>query len=392
LLTVTWKGMQAQAESDCDTALVALTKGRAIVEKFLLSTHGRHSRGTWAEYFKEEAQSLIKDKSISYRARKSKSLDIIQDVINILPIRWVSEEIIGLPLKTETNQHGTWYEQDAYKKFANVGRYVFLNFDPADDWHLRVDSIDAFSDVFEFTKRHLAGYESLKDISVESDHSRHFLRRVTMAFKDQHTPIEELSAYVFAAVVPTCAHFSQAIAHVVDFYLDEDKQQERGEIVELSASVGQKQDSVKKIMAYVREALRINPPVSGVYRTAAQDVLVPGYSTIEAGDRVFLSLIDANRDPAIFGDDPAIAVYDRPQAALLGLGEHGLLSSTFFESTVPTILGTLLGLKNIRRAAGDSGKLAKFTEKWHGSPRQLYINTKGDVTPFPDSLFVEFDD
>ncbi|GLB41098.1 putative animal haem peroxidase [Lyophyllum shimeji] len=391
LLTVSGKAMQAKVASDRDAALVALTHGRAIVEKLLPSTHGKHSPGTWAEYFKQETLSLIKDKSVCYRARNSKTLDIVQDVINLLPIHWISEEIIGLPLKTATNKDGTWYEQDVYKKFADVGRYVFLNFDPADDWHLHVDSVGTFSEVYEFIMHHLKNDHYYKDSAVESAHGQHFLRRVFKAFKDQDVPNEELSAYVFAAVVPTVAHFSQAIAHVVDFYLDKDKQRERAHIVELATSVGQNPDSVNKIMTYVREALRINAPVSGVYRTAGRDVSVPGYPTIQARERVFLSLVDASRDPAVFGDNPTSAAYDRTQRGLLGLGEHGLLSSAFFETTVPAILGTILGLKNIRRAANNSGKLAQFIETWHGSPRQLYIDTKGKVTPFPDSLFVEFD-
>ncbi|KAF5381614.1 hypothetical protein D9615_005503 [Tricholomella constricta] len=400
LITVASAGLKKKL-TNRDTARTALAEGRASVEKLFTSTHphGKHSHN-WAGYFREEAQSLIREKSIAFVGQKSLCLDIVADVINLLPIHWISEEIIGLPLKTQTNQGGTWYEQDTYKKFADIGRYVFLNFDPADDWHLRVNSTAAFSDIFNITKPHFEKIRNLisiqdrvNHIAIEDNHSHRFLEHVSKAFEGKDVSVEELSAYVFAAVVPTSAHFSQAITHVVDFYLDEDKEKERAEIVTLSATIENNKESVAKIMAYVREALRINPPVSGVYRTAAQDVAIPGFSTIRAQDRVFASLLDANNDPDVFGENPTAAVYNRPakQAGLFGLGEHGLLSSSFFESTVPAILGILLGLKNIRRAPGESGKLAKHTEEWHGSPRCLYTNRKGKLTPFPDSLTVQYD-
>ncbi|KAF8066828.1 heme peroxidase [Lyophyllum atratum] len=382
--------------------LTALTQGRAMVGKLIPSTlsHDMQSRHTWAEYFQKEALALIEEKSIPVLRSNSKRLDIVQDVINLLPVHWIAEEIMALPLKTKTNQRGTWYEQDIYKEFADVGRYVFLNFDPVNDWHLREDAIATFLKVFAVTqghfekmRDHFSIVDTLNELAIESHHGYQYLHHVSKAFKDKSATIEELSAYVFAAVIPTSAHFSQAITHVVDFYLDEDKQTERADIVKLSASVGHRQESVDKIMAYVREALRINPTVSGVYRTAGQNIPIPGYKTVNAQERVFVSLVDANRDSSVFGEDVEVAVYDRParQSGIVGLGEHGLLSSAFFDSTVPTILGTLLGLKNLKRGPNVSGKLAKFTESWHGSQRQLYINTNGDVTPFPDSLFIEFD-
>ena len=60
-----------------------------------------------------------------------------------------------------------------------------------------------------------------------------------------------MAAQAFSAVVPTAAHFSHAIAHVVNFYLDDDKQNERDEIVKLASA-----SRDKDVMVYVREALR----------------------------------------------------------------------------------------------------------------------------------------
>ncbi|KAH0579142.1 hypothetical protein H2248_003295 [Termitomyces sp. 'cryptogamus'] len=73
------------------------------------------------------------------------------------------------------------------------------------------------------------------------------------------------------------------------------------------------------------------------------------------------------------------------------MNTFSLLSPSFFESTVPIIIGTILGLKNIRRTAGVQGTLSQFKEKWNGLARQFYIDAEDKITPFPPSLKIDFD-
>jgi hypothetical protein len=139
--------------------------------------------------------------------------------------------------------------------------YVFLNFDNASDWHLRENSLDAFQKISKVTKAHLDSIrdwvptptEVLGHIAIESHDSHEFLKRVSE--RGSNFTTEELAAQVFFALVPTAAHFSQVIAHVVDFYLDDDKRKERDEIVKLASVLGDN-EAVGKVMDYVREALR----------------------------------------------------------------------------------------------------------------------------------------
>lgn len=73
-----------------------------------------------------------------------KYVDIVSDVINLVPVHWISEIVslmdlsllkipflfiiqAGLPL-TETNPHGAWCEQNTYKMFAEVARYTPCHF------------------------------------------------------------------------------------------------------------------------------------------------------------------------------------------------------------------------------------------------------------------------
>uniref|UniRef100_A0A7G1PUP4 Dioxygenase n=1 Tax=Tricholoma matsutake TaxID=40145 RepID=A0A7G1PUP4_TRIMT len=365
-------------------------KGRKNVESLLPYSEPPHE--TWAGYFTKEVKALITEKAVHHIGDNSKYVDIVGDVINLVPVRWVSEKILGLPLKTISNPSGTFYEQEMYKMFANTARYVFLNIDPAHDWHLRESSVEAFRKILNVTEAHLGWVtptEILDHIAIKNYDSHRFLKRVREAGTDYTT--KELAAQVFSAVVPTAALFSQVIAHVVDFYLDDDKRNEREEIVKLVSACHDK-ETVAKIMVYVQEALRLNPTVSGVYRTAGKDVSIE-HSRVQAGQRIFASIVNANVDTSRFGATPTTATYDKPDnaAGIFGFGEYGLLSAQFFESTAPTILGTVLGLKNLKRAPGQSGRFARFTEELHGSPQQWYINMQGKTTPFPDSLVVQFD-
>lgn len=93
--------------------------------------------------------------------------------------------------------------------------------------------------------------EFVNHMVMESHECHEFLKRI---HKGKFTR-DELSAHVFAAVVPAAAHFSQAIAHAVNFYLDHDKRQEREEIVRLSSLQGDK-EAVVRVMNFLQEALR----------------------------------------------------------------------------------------------------------------------------------------
>lgn len=59
------------------------------------------------------------------------------------------------------------------------------------------------------------------------------------------------ATYKIAAAVPTAPFFSKALAHVVDYYIAEERQKEREEIVKLA-----KENKTTNVMTYVKQALR----------------------------------------------------------------------------------------------------------------------------------------
>jgi len=84
--------------------------------------------------------------------------------------------------------------------------------------------------------------------------SHGFLKKLWQSSGKSSNTYREFASQIFAAVVPTAPVYSQAVATIVNFYLDADKKAEREEIVKLVAS--KEKDATDKVMGYVYEALR----------------------------------------------------------------------------------------------------------------------------------------
>jgi cytochrome P450 len=129
--------------------------------------------------------------------------------------------------------------------------------------------------------------------------------------------------------------------------------------------------------AYVFEALRFNPNNPGVFRLAAEDYIVAKgtlrATTIPKGTSVLPATQSAMFDEHKV-DSPNEFRVDRPAWVYMhwGYALHTCSGQYINQVQIPAILQPLVARKNLRRAAGDAGKL------------QL-------TGPFPSSLNVTFD-
>jgi hypothetical protein len=64
----------------------------AQVQKLVFSD--QHIR-TWVHCFQYTTNLLIKEKSVNHVGSTLKYVDIVKDVINLLPIYWIAEEIVS---------------------------------------------------------------------------------------------------------------------------------------------------------------------------------------------------------------------------------------------------------------------------------------------------------
>lgn len=358
---------------------------RTRVTEFLASRNGL------PEYFKERTEFLLKDKAFDQAGSKGVCyVDIVKDVINMLPIHWICHEIAYLPLKTRNHLQGAWYEQPTFDKFADIAQYVYMNFDPVDDFKLRERSQKGAEEVINTIRSRLDDsdrkFESIATDALEyvklmrRTDNVNFLKALRGSTKGNTT---DLAVGVFNATIPTAPLFSKAVAQVVDYFLEEANIQAKEEISKIFLAGGE--GSSAKIMGYIREALRLNPIFAGVYRRAREDIILG--QRVTPLDDIFIDIAKAN---ASLGDK---VDYARPSGkqGILSPYEDGLLAPKLFEAVAPVVVGTILSKEGLKRAGGESGKLTKFDEEWqHGTKHRQYVNMSGLVTPWPDAMIVTF--
>lgn len=66
-------------------------RGRKNVENLLSEPFSE----PLTDYFKREVEALITEKTFRHVEDNSKYVDIVGDVINLLPVRWASEKIVS---------------------------------------------------------------------------------------------------------------------------------------------------------------------------------------------------------------------------------------------------------------------------------------------------------
>ncbi|TFY55044.1 hypothetical protein EVG20_g9464 [Dentipellis fragilis] len=303
-----------------------ITINPALVEK-LLFAESQIDRAV--KSMSDITSKLISTKAIKAVGSGTKYVDIVRDVLNLLPVHWLSNDIVGLSIKSEENPHGIFRDHQLTAMFKDISDYVYFNQVPAHDWTLRTHGRKAADEILDSVRSHLAKLHrgkiagKLRDaidhrIWDGNDHSDAFLSALDATVdSDSDSALDSLVASLFAEVVPTAALFSKALVHVVNYYLDPSRQSEKEQLQRLTA-----EGSNPQVLAMVYEALRLDPPISSVRRTAISATTLAG-SPVEKGQVVLASLIDANQDSSVFPPTDSL----RPSIDLnrLGIG-HRLLS------------------------------------------------------------------
>jgi len=362
-----------------------------------------HEYGRVASAIAEKVKGLLLHKGFELEVKRTKTFDVVKDVLNLGPIHWIAEEI-GLPLKTEEFPRGVIFEQQADQGFKDIYEYIFLEHDPARSMQLR-DSARKHVKMFQYHMRThlrgiggsgifgLAGYikDALWNVAVGSrPPSDHFYRVMnTLGLSEQELVNDVLAVSILASV-----ELSHMLVHIVNFYLEEQNHAYRRRLIDVALS---NSSTAFEILAlYAREALRLDPVTVGITREVGSSMLVPSQSEpleLHPGDLVFFSLKKANLDgpeshaSRIHPDIENSHNYD----VFLGDGVARLLGENFVLTTAAHTLKTIFSLKNIRRAPGPSGQLRRYTQWLHGTPQHFYLDTKQRTTLWPTSMLLQYE-
>ena len=187
--------------------------------------------------------------------------------------------------------------------------FIFLDVNPENSWALK-EGAKKVADVFQ--KYIKANLERLKTgvwsfgglfgsfihtLAGQRDNSDRFLQSLLNEAPADMT-VDQLTYNIFGLIVASVANWAAAAAHVINFYFDEQRAEQKKHIERLV--MDRSAEATALLAGYAREALRFDPPTPGIFRDAAQDVFVQDGDhrsvSLKKGERVFVSLAHANMD------------------------------------------------------------------------------------------------
>ncbi|KAF9257871.1 heme peroxidase [Marasmius fiardii PR-910] len=382
-----------------------------------------NSLDTYAKWYKDGVTQRIANKSFTYDGVPGKYVDIVNDVINDAAIHWAADLLCGLDMKTEENPRGMYTEPEIYDMFTCLFQYTFLGIgDNEHGFSLRQKVLQTggvlqamvAKSIMNCAPKSAAGTNFLLGVisTVTStvagllqgeDDRPHapFLQRLA----ETGRPINELVANVIGLAIGSSVNYAQGgspsgfsfawpAVHVIDFYFDDQRAAERAQIVSLAKATDA--TSLGNLRGYVREAMRLNPQVTGLYRDVLADASIPQGNglpnlDVKKGDRIFGSLKNAHLNATDF-PSPTKVDPTRPASSYNynGVGFHKCLGVAFAEQTITEIVRVVFRLKNVRRAPGNDGKLVGFTELQNETPTNVYLTDYGTTSPWPGSMILAY--
>ncbi|RDB17409.1 Psi-producing oxygenase A [Hypsizygus marmoreus] len=363
----------------------------------------KQSSGDHAAWFAASLKAKIHERSWRYPNVPGKHVDIVRDVINIVSVHFAADKLTGVRLKTTTNPSGFYTENELYDMLTIIFTYAYFT-PPVQYMSLKL-STETLSvglitkSLIEISPSLSPSFLSSLAVRVSSLiwPPRHkpcypFLNRLVATGR----PLDEMLDDVLGITTGASVGIAHAAVNVIDFYFDEARRKEKEHIIEL---VNQHDSqSIGLLHGYIREAMRLKPPLPGLWREALVNADVPqgpGLPAlhIKAGDRIWGSFRNAHLNPLDF-PDPLTVDLHRPLLSyhLIGTGVKNDLWMMYSQQTLTEVVKAVFKLKNVRRAAGNAGKLTGFTEIIHDTERDFHIQRNGTATPWPGSMHIVYDE
>ncbi|KAJ7803765.1 heme peroxidase [Mycena olivaceomarginata] len=352
--------------------------------------------GQYRNWYRDSVTQLIKERSWKYDGVAGNYVDIVKSVINVTSC--------GLPLKTKDNPSGLYTEQEVYDilTFLSIG-------DNEHGFSLRWAAIQSGGVIQALIAKailEIAPKSAPNAITGFIAKCSNFLWPPSdkpcypflSKLSETGRPVNELTATVVGLAVGSSVNYAQAAVHVIDFYLDEAHEQERIQIIKLVQGDASKSTDLLRVMSGRQCVGRLNPQFTGLWRDVAADAAIPPRKRItpyerQAGDRIWASFKNAHINPADFPNPTAVDP-SRPLESynLNGAGFHTCPGVTYAEQTIAEIVKVVFQLKNVRRAAGDPGKLSGFKTIINETETNVYLTPYGTTSPWPGSMYLVYDD
>jgi cytochrome P450 len=351
------------------------------------------------KFFGDNVAKLIKKSSLKYSDSR-RSIDIVRDVTNVVPILWLAQKF-AIPLKTETRPRGLITVPQLFGIYLVLFMYQGFNIIPVHEWGLRSAAREFAPTLRSILEAHLKTQQGVKEKIVDWIEKGTAFEvgpdadRLYHALNESKLTIADLVGDCICIGSGVVGNLTQQASVLIDLYLKPEYAQYKQRIVELA----HKDDAAsrKEMEGWVFEGMRHASVVPGLPRVATKDVTVDdgphGPVHIKAGHTVLIATSKAAMDPLAF-PNPETLDPTRPVSSytLLGHGLHFCFGARLVGGSLAATLKEVFKLKNLRRGPGPQGHFTVINHKLAGVKMSVYLDDHAKETPIPTTLTLQYDE
>ncbi|KAF8074859.1 linoleate diol synthase [Lyophyllum atratum] len=355
-------------------------------------------------FFYETTRDLIDSRSFALVGKKTRSVDIVRDVLRLVSVHWAASEIAGFSLKTKEHPDGHYTAEELYQILGEIYSFIFLDIEASKVMVLGAKISTHVKTLLGHIKGHLGSgiinrnsiigiFSKPKKVEV---HHHELVKRLSAIGGST----DEVANTILALMVGSAIELSLALTNMVNLYLGSEHEAELRNVAKTT-------DAKAPLDGFVYEALRLDPPLQGVYRlfnsflnsdvllipnagTATKDHTV-GNLAIKKDDRVFLNVADANLDEAVFASAKTANATRGGKGTLHGDGAFSHLGEQLTLKIMTEVLRAVFERDEVRRAPGQSGSLRRFKDYARPDLRFAYLDRNSLSSAWPTSMSIMYE-
>ncbi|KAH8832679.1 linoleate diol synthase [Flagelloscypha sp. PMI_526] len=344
------------------------------------------------KYFFDKTSELVETNSYTLVGGHRRAVDIVRDVLTVVPVYFAAEELAGISLKTKGNPSGVYTPKELFTKLSDIFSYIFLDVEAAKvavleqrvhgHVHELLGHIKSHLNVTLFQKLSFSGIvNTISSIFKSKSHEKEHHVLVEKLYQI-HQSTDETANNILALMVGLSIELSLALTNIFNVYL--------GSEYEAQFKAAAQAPGTSPFDKFIWEALRLDSPFRSVRRVALQDQTV-GSLSVRKGDTVFLDIASAHRDESVFPHADKIDLarpssgHVKSDSVLVWIGEDISLK------VINEVLLAVLSNESVRRGPGASGQLQRFVDSSRKDLNYAYLDEKHDSSPWPVSMVVQYD-
>ncbi|MCO5590220.1 hypothetical protein L7F22_044189 [Adiantum nelumboides] len=347
------------------------------------------------EYFGQITRQKIQECSLRVDTTStSKQLDVIKDIINVVPIYWISGKV-GIPLKTTETPLRLVTVFDLHNTLLTLAKFVSGVYTPEDAFGLREAAVKQSGHIRRILEHRYLTSSGARALvtniltrGTQYELSQ-YAKNVYASLHSDGVSMHQAIAGLFAIILPATVELTTQTGLLLELFLDPAYDEVLKKLVELA----NREDKAarKEFVFWINEGIRLRPATPGVLRKATENTTIRDGENavkIKKGEHVLLATSLANLDPDAFPDPTRLGPY-------VDQIEDGLQSessqSPVLLSAIVTMLKEVFKLPNIRKVKGISGTVIGVSDTIDGVKVHKYVGSNSKEVQGPVSLVAEFD-